>query len=52
LKTIAHAKEVVSFSSAHVAFIYLSDSNEKISKLKFDLFKKWNNQFDLRILSA
>lgn len=52
LKTIATSKEIVSFSTAHVAFIYLSDAKENVFKLNLDLFRKWNDQFNLRILSA
>ena len=52
LKTIDPSKEIVSFSTAHVAFIYVAESKEKVFALNFDLFKKWNDQFDLRILSA
>jgi hypothetical protein len=52
LKTIASSKEIVSLSTAYVAFIYLADSKEKVFNLNFDLFKKWNDQFDLRILSV
>jgi hypothetical protein len=51
LLKLAHDKRIVSYSTDHVAFIYLSNSRGNIHKISLDLFHQWNDQFNLRILT-